>query len=84
MALAALRGDKTVAELARLFDVPPNQITDWKTHLLERSSQVLGDSRTKAQSPDTTAMGLKIADLALKNDFLETVLTKAGMLSARR
>lgn len=58
--------------------------SDWKRHLLERSSQILGDSRAKAKSPDTTAVGLKIADLALKNDFFEKVLTKAGMLSARQ
>lgn len=84
VAIAALRGDKTLVELAQQFDVHPNQITDWKTQLLERSSQVFGDSGAKAGPADTTAMRLKIADLALENDFLEQAPTKAGMLSTRR
>jgi hypothetical protein len=65
------------------LDVHPNQITDWKTQLLERSSQCFGDSGSKAESKDDTAMRLKIADLMLENDFLEKGLTKAGLLSAR-
>ena len=84
VAIAALTGDKTLAELAQHFDLHPNQITDWKTQLLERSSQVFGDIGSKAESNDDTAMRLKIADLTLENDFLEKALTKAGLLSARR
>ena len=84
VAVAALKGDKTLAELAQQFDVHPNQITDWKSQLLERSAQVFGEGASKVDPSDTTAMRLKIADLTLENDFLEKALTKAGLLSARR
>lgn len=51
VAVAALKGDKTLAELAQHFDVHPNQITDWKSQLLERSAQVFGDPSAKVSTP---------------------------------
>jgi transposase-like protein len=82
VAIAALKGDKTLAELAQQFDVHPNQITDWKAQLRERSAQVFGDSSTHAAGPDIKALHAKIGQLTLANDFLEHALTQASLLSA--
>ena len=38
VALAAVKGDKTISELAQKFDVHPNQISTWKNELLDKSS----------------------------------------------
>lgn len=48
VALAAIKGDKTPAELAQLFDVHPNQITTWRGQLLEGAAGVFGDGPSKA------------------------------------
>ena len=84
VAMAALAGDKTLAELAQQYDVHPTQITDWKMQLLERSAVVFGESPGKESGPDVQTMQAKIGQLTLENDFLEKALTKAGLLSARR
>ena len=42
VALDAIKGEKTLAELAKLHDVHPNQINDWKNQLLERAAGVFG------------------------------------------
>jgi transposase-like protein len=82
--MVALKGEKTLAELAQHFDVPLNQITDWKTQLQEKSSQVFANAPAKLADPDIKTMQAKIGELRLENDFLENALTKAGLLSARR
>jgi transposase-like protein len=86
VALAAIKGDRTLADLAQLFDVHPNQITTWKAQLLEGAASVFGSGATSAEAApvDLKALHAKIGELTLENDFLEGALSKAGMLSAKR
>ncbi len=84
VAVAALKGDKTLAELAQQHDVHPNQIADWKTQLLERAAQVFAGGGPEVAAVDVKTLHAKIGQLTLENDFLESALTKAGLLSAKR
>lgn len=84
VALAAVKGDKTVAELAEQFQVHPTQITDWKQQLLARAAAVFGGAQSPTDTPDLKTLHAKIGQLTLENDFLEGALTKAGLLSAKR
>src|SRR5215470_796400 len=87
VALAAIKGDRTLAQLAEQFDVHPNQISAWKDQLLEGATEVFASgSGAKSSTPevDIKALHAKIGELTLENDFLEGALTKAGLLSAKR
>ena len=86
VALAAVKGEKTLGELAQQFDVHPNQITQWKAQLFEGAAGVFGKDKSEAaaSSTDLKSLHAKIGELTLENDFLEGALIKAGLLSAKR
>src|SRR5208282_1118170 len=87
VALAVIKGDRTLAQLAEQFDVHPNQITSWKAQLEEGAADVFGPgggSGTAQPAVDVKSLHAKIGELTLENDFLEGALSKAGLLSAKR
>ena len=86
VAIAAIKGDRTIAQIAEHFDVHPNQVVAWKTQLEGGAADVFGAGRGSQQEPavDVKQLHAKIGELTLENDFLEGALTKAGLLSARR
>ena len=87
VALATLKGDKTLAELAEKYDVHGSQIVQWKTQLLEGAIGVFltpSEKRGAEQGPSAKEMQAKIGQLALEVDFLEVALGRVGDASAKR
>ena len=84
VAVDAIKGEKTLAELAKLHDVNANQIVDRKNQLVERAASVFGAESAAAPTVDLKELHAKIGQLALENDFLAGAFGKAGMLSAKR
>jgi transposase len=78
VALAAIRGDRTLAELAEQYDVHPNQIQDWKKKLISSAEDVFGENArgSTSESKELAAEKLhaKIGRLTMENDFLAKAL----------
>src|ERR1051325_3272554 len=71
VALAAVKGDRTLAQLAEQFDVPPKQITSWNAQREGGAAEVFGPaggSRTAEPTVDVKSLHAKIGELTLEND----------------
>lgn len=84
VALAALKADKTLAELSNEFDVHQNQIIDWRNQLQAHIISAFEGKSKSQPGIDINPYEAKIGRLTLENDFLESALIKAGLLSAKR
>ena len=74
VALEALKGDKTLAELASHYEVHPNLIRSWKKKLLEEMSGIFSDKRKreeKTNEDDKTRLFEEIGRLKIENDWLK-------------
>jgi len=84
VALEAIKGEQSLIELAERFQVHPNQITEWKKHLLEKASEVFEKGKRSAIEPDVKELHAKIGRLAMENDFLAVALGRIDGSSAKK
>ncbi len=78
VALAALQGNLTMAEIMKKFDVHANQVTDWKKQLLSSAPEVFGRTTTNKEESEEEVQVLhaKIGQLTMENNFLERGLER--------
>lgn len=85
VAVAAIKGEKTLIELAQDFDVRPNQIKQWRDQLLEGATGVFGEAPKTEPEPtiDLKTVHAKIGELTLENDLYEEVSVKGAKYITR-
>ena len=84
VAVAALRGDKTFAEIADKFEIHPNQLTAYKAQLLERSSEAFGKKADGTPAPNIEKMEAKIGRLTLENEFSRQWADQSGIAERKK
>ncbi len=78
VAVAAIEGDRTLADLAEQFDVHPNQIQEWRKRLLENADTVFGRGQQQQEEAagQVKELHAKIGQLTMERDFLEQGLER--------
>lgn len=83
VALEAIKGVKTIQEIAKEFDIHPVQVSEWKKTMMEGASGVFGAERVKAQTEDADrlrdSLHAKIGQLTVKVDFLRKKSRQLGL-----
>ena len=76
VALAAIKGDETLSELAKRFQINANLIVKWKKLLLENSAEVFASGKGLAPDRESEIKSLqaKIGEITMENDFLSKAL----------
>jgi transposase-like protein len=77
VALAAIQGEKTIAELAEQFQIHPNQITNWKKQLLNSAQEIFEKGSGHSTSDNSATikdLHAKIGQLTVEKDFLSKAL----------
>ncbi len=85
VAVAAIKGEKTLIDLAQEFDLHPNQIKQWRDQLLEGATGVFGDAPKADPEPviDVKTLHAKIGELTRENNLYEGDSVKGRVSIAR-
>ncbi len=85
VALEAIRGERTIAEIAAHHEVHPTQVTSWKNEVLEKLVGIFGgENTTRDEKERIRELHAKIGELTVERDFLEGALGKFPGLSGKR
>jgi len=85
VALEAIRGEKTVAQIAAHHQVHPTQVTSWKNQALHSLAGVFGGEVSASDDKERIRdLHAKIGELTVERDFLEGALGKFPGLSGKR